>query len=346
MKIVLYQEHDQEVHDRWNQYVLQKECSCCYHLLDWKKIIQTAFGLKTYYFYAEKEQGDICGILPLVLSKSRLFGTFLTSVPFFNYGGILSDSLEIARLLLSRAVETAEEIHASHIELRHIASYFPELPTKTHKVRMVMPLKNNSQEIWDGFKSKLRSQIKKPMNEKLHVKFGKQELVDDFYRVFSTNMRDLGTPVWTKKIFMDTLQNMPSCCDICCVYLNDRAVGAGFLLGFKDTLEIWTASTIRKYNHLSPNMLLYWSVIEFACQKGYKFFDFGRSSPDSGTYSFKKQWGAYPEVLHWQYWLSHGDEMPCVNPQNPKYKLMISAWKKLPLAIANRIGPIISRNIP
>ncbi len=336
---------DEQIKEQWNQYVLAHKQSSAYHLFEWKAIIESAMKLKSYYIFASLK-GKICGVLPLFLSSSKLFGRYLTSIPFFNYGGIISDNDQTARLLYKEAASIAQSENASHVELRHITKLIQDIPGKTHKVRMVLELDQDPQKIWDGFKSKLRSQIKRPMRENMTAKVAGKDIIDDFYKVFSTNMRDLGTPVWTKNIFANILDHLPHNSSLCVIYHKELPVASGFLITYKDTTEIWTASSLRKYNNLSPNMLLYWSVIEDACKNGYKKFDFGRSSPDSGTYRFKEQWGSKPEVLNWQYWIPEGNKLPEINPHNPKYKFFIFMWQKLPVFLANLIGPPIARNLP
>jgi len=337
---------DDSTKDSWNEFVKMHPESHCYHLAEWQRIIKSSFRLKSTYLYAVDENQKVCGVLPLVLSKSLLFGTFLTSIPFYNYSGVLADSDEVANALLDRAVEYSKKVGASHIEFRHCKKSRLSLPEKTHKVRMVLELPEDSQVLLKGFKAKLRSQIKRAQRENMEVKFGRIELLKDFYEVFSMNMRDLGTPVWTSRIFKDILSLFPEHAKICMVYIEGKPAAAGFLIGYKEFLEIPSASSLREYNRLSPNMLLYWSVLEFGCKEGYKYFDFGRSSPEGGTYKFKKQWGAQPETLHWQYWLKNGQDLPELNPQNPKYQLMIRTWQKIPVPITKIIGPIISRNLP
>lgn len=330
----------------WNEFVMNHPESSFYHRAEWRDIITRAFDLRSFYLYTTDANGTVDGILPMVLSKSRLFGTYLTSIPFFNYGGILANNRETAQALFDAAAKVAEREHASYVELRHRNPVLTGVPTKTHKVRMILELKKDPAALWDGFKSKLRSQIKRAQREDMTARIGGQELVDDFYAVFSTNMRDLGTPVWTKKLFQNILDTFPGQAKICMIYYKNQPVAAGFLHGFKEVLEIPSASSLKKYNNVSPNMLLYWNVLEFACREGYLYFDFGRSSPDSGTYRFKEQWGSVPETLHWQYWLAGGQELPQINPQNPKYRLAIALWQKLPLPVANIVGPLLSRNLP
>jgi FemAB-related protein (PEP-CTERM system-associated) len=289
----------------------------------------------------------IVGILPIVQLNSLLFGNFMVSVPYFNYGGVCSDDIEVQQELLRAAIEIAEEAKAEHIELRHSYELGNGLPEKTSKVSMILELSNKADELWKKFSSKLRSQVRRPEKEGMHARIGKEEELNSFYDVFSTNMRDLGTPVYPKKFFSNILTRFPEASWICSVYTkNERPVASGFLIGFKDRLEVPWASSLRGYNHYSPNMLLYWSILKFACEKGFRLFDFGRSTPGEGTFKFKEQWGSKPLQLHWHYWLKNGGPLPELNPENPKYRFAIRAWQKLPLALTKLIGPIIVKNLP
>ncbi len=160
-------------------------------------------------------------------------------------------------------------------------------------------------------------------------------------------MRDLGTPVYPKKFFNNILKEFPETTWICTIYTKDeQPVASGVLVGFKEMLEIPWASSLRNYNNYSPNMLLYWGVLKFACEKGYKVFDFGRSTPNEGTYKFKEQWGAKPLQLYWHYWLKNGGHLPELNPKNPKYQIAIKIWQTLPVGLTRLIGPAIVKNIP
>ena len=159
-------------------------------------------------------------------------------------------------------------------------------------------------------------------------------------------MRDLGTPVYAKTFFRSILRELPRQSVICLLSLRGEPVAAGFLIGFKRTLEIPWASSLRRFGKLSPNMLLYWSALKYACETGYQRFDFGRSSPDSGTYKFKAQWGAQPVQLNWGYWVPDGAALPDLSPRNPKFQLAIKVWQRLPIAVTKIIGPPIVQNLP
>ncbi|MBI5180224.1 MAG: FemAB family PEP-CTERM system-associated protein, partial [Nitrospirae bacterium] len=248
--------------------------------------------------------------------------------------------------LLNAGIEIARREGVKHIELRDVSCKDNGLQCKTEKVSLILDLPDTSDKLWKSFDSKLKSQIKRPMKENMTVEIEGIEQLDNFYDVFSKNMRDLGTPVYGKKFFKNIFNAYPEHTKICTIKLKETPVASGFLIGFKKKIEIPWASSLKEYNKLSPNMLLYWSVLKFAIENGYKQFDFGRSSVDSGTYKFKEQWGAKPTQLYWYYWLSNGGKLPELNPHNPKYKVAIDIWKRLPLSVTKIIGPRIVKNLP
>jgi len=332
---------------QWDEYVRSSPTGNCYHLAGWKKVIEESFGHKTYYSLCENEDGRITGIIPIVHLKSWLFGSFMVSLPYFNYGGICADEEESYELLLNEAKTLAARERARHIEFREHRLIQNGLQSKESKVAMVRPLPESAEGLWGSLGSKLRSQVKRPEREGIYARLGREELVDQFYAVFSENMRDLGTPVYAKAFFKNILREFPATSWICVVYTKDaRPIAAGFLVGFKHALEIPWASSLRAYNHHAPNMLLYWICLKFACESGYKFFDFGRSTPHEGTYRFKQQWGAIPHQLYWYYWTLSGGRLPELNPHNPKYAVAINMWRKLPLGITQLVGPLIVKNLP
>jgi FemAB-related protein (PEP-CTERM system-associated) len=329
----------------WDEYVLRHPESRGPHLAGWKNVIEKTFG-HTCYCLAAREGNVWRGVLPLTHMRSRIFGSFLVSVPYLNYGGILASDGAARATLFEHAKELGKKLRVQHLELRHLSPQMTDIPTKQHKVAMVLALPNNADALFNGFKAKLRSQIRKPQKEGLLARLGQVDELENFYNVFAENMRDLGTPVYSKKFFANILAAFPRHAHFCTVYREQEAVASGLVFGFRDTLEIPWASALRKHNALAPNMLLYWSLLEFAVKQGYRYFDFGRCSPNEGTYKFKEQWGAQPTALYWQYWLSNGRALPDISPHNPKYQRAIALWQKLPLKLTRLIGPPIVKNIP
>jgi len=331
---------------QWDQYVESHEEGCIYHLTAWQSIIKKQFGHESTYIYSTNDNGDLNGILPVVQLKSILLGNYMVSVPYFNYGGVLSESKDIATKLMLKAGEVASDKSASHVEFRDTQVYEGDWGLREDKVVMLLDLPSDSEVLWKNIGTKVRAQVKRPQREPVSTKQGGLDLLDDFYQVFAQNMRDLGTPVYSKSFFKSILEKFPNNAHIVCVYHNDEPAAAGFLIGYKNRMEIPWASALRKFNKISVNMLLYWEVLKYSTEQGYQQFDFGRSTVNAGTYRFKKQWGGKPKQLYWHYWLAEGEDVPKMNPDNPKYKLVISIWQKLPVWLTKVIGPSIVKNLP
>ena len=328
----------------WDAYAAQHPQATLYHLSGWRELIHSVFGHETLYLYAARGAA-MAGILPLVRLKSRMFGDYLVSMPYFNYGGAVTENPTVSQFLMDAAAERARELGCSHIEFRDTDSR-PSWPVRTDKVIMELPLPADAAALWSAFSPKLRAQIRKPQKEGAEFVRGGSELLPEFYAVFARNMRDLGTPVYSRSFFKAILDAFPKHASIALVRYKHRAVAAGFLLGYRDRIEIPWASSLREFNSLGVNMLLYAEALRMAIEDGYRVFDFGRSSVDSGTYKFKKQWGASERQLYWHYWLARGGPLPQLTTNNSKYQLAIAVWKRLPLFVTNRLGPPIVKNLP
>lgn len=345
----------EDLHESWDTFVLSHSQATCYHLGGWKRAVERAYEPRPYYFVAcstaGKDRGasgrdKIVGVLPLFHLRNVLFGNQLVSLPFCDYGGILADDDHVAQALLQKAFALADELDNAALELRHIERVVSDrLVTSSHKVRMVLPIDGDADRLWKSFDAKLRSQIRKPEKEGLNGKIGGLELLDDFYKVFSFNMRDLGSPVHSKKLPQYVLEEFGDSAKLQVVYKDKIPVGAGLIICFKDTVYIPWASTLRQFNPLSPNMMLYWNFLKFAADNGFRKFDFGRSSLNEGTHKFKEQWGAKASPLYWQYGSPNGSRPADDLPGKEKYGALVSVWKKLPLPVANFIGPHIRKHI-
>ena len=331
---------------KWDAFVEGQAQAGVYHLSVWKNILSEVFNSRCHYLAVVSDAGDVCGVLPLVHFKNRLFGNFLVSMPYFNHGGLVAATPGVEEILLKHAIALGESLGVSHMELREFQVREKGWQHKDEKVLMLLDLPDDPSFLAKAIGAKRRSQIKRPEREGASTKVGGIALLDDFYAVFSRNMRDLGTPVYTKKLFERILEARPKETFIVVIYLNEMPVAAAFLVGYKQTIEIPWASSIREFNRLGTNMKLYWEVLNHAISQGYKIFDFGRSTLDAPTYKFKKQWGAKPRQCYWNYWLAEGHELPQLNPQNPKYKMAIAGWRKMPLAVANCLGPHIVKHLP
>ena len=335
----------------WDNYVKKHQQSTPYHLFAWQQAVHSAYGHKPFYLIAESDD-TLAGGLPLIELKVPLLSRKGVSLPFCDIGGPLADSNEIADALKSFASAYTTK-HSTEIEYRENGNETcqsnSELTGK--KVRMILSLPENSQELFKMFKSKLRSQINKAKKNGLTylINVGPEDkkLLNEFYQVFAENMRLLGSPVHSRKWFEEICENYQNNCIISVVYHNKIPVGGGIVLVAGSKASIPWASTIRKYNRLSPNMLLYWSVLEHCCDNNINEFDFGRSTFGEGTYKFKAQWGALPRLLNWQQSdKAISQDSTHNNRLRPKIRLLAeNIWCRLPLKLTVILGPQIRKYI-
>jgi FemAB-related protein (PEP-CTERM system-associated) len=307
-----------------------------------------ARGLRhTPYCLEAVDDGRTRGFLALADVRSVLFGRFLVSLPYLNYGGPVTDDAETAGLLVDRAVELADKLGVRHLELRH------EVPlahralahARTDKVLMRRDLPETPGKLWDALDPKVRNQVRKGQKNQLAVTWGRHERLADFYAVFSRNMRDLGTPVYGRRLFAAILDGFSDRAELCVVRAGDEPVAAALLLHGWGVTEVPSASSLRSHNHTCANMLMYWHLLERAVQRGQDVFDFGRSSQDSPTMRFKRQWGAEPAASEWQFYVRRG-EPGGLRKESPRYRALIRLWQRLPVAVTTVIGPPIVRGIP
>ncbi len=307
-----------------------------------------ARGLKHRPYYLEAVRGErTVGVLPLAYVSSFLFGRFLVSLPYLNYGGVLAEDETSAGLLIDKAVELADKLNVRYLELRHEQSIsHPALThTRTDKVHMRLALPDSPGQLWDQISAKVRNQVRKGQKQDFSVTFGGEELLSAFYQVFSENMRDLGTPVFSKQLFRRILQTFPGRAELCVVRDGNKPIAGALLTHGQGVTEVPSASSLRSYNPTNVNMLMYWHLLERAVLRGQVVFDFGRTSEDANTFRFKKQWGAKPFPAVWQYYVRQG-ELGDTRKENPRYERMIRLWKRLPVWLTRWIGPAIVRGIP
>ena len=337
--------HDRPSIDACERYLASHHEASAYHSPAWLDVIGRAFGHDTKYLVAESH-GTVSGVLPLVFFRSRVFGRFAVSLPFLNYGGVLADNVETARALVERAIEETRRAGGSHLELRHTTRLFPELTARRHKVGMTLDLEAAPERQWQALDRKVRNQVRKAEKSGLLAEHGGSELLDAFYAVFAHNMRDLGTPVYGIQFFKEVLSAFPDRARVFLVRHNNQPVAASIVHWHGTIIEVPWASSLREFNALCGNVLLYWRMLEFAVERGLRRFDFGRSTPHEGTFHFKRQWGAEPRELVWEYWAADGASVPDLSPKNPAFSLAIRAWQHLPLPVTTMLGPRIVRNIP
>jgi FemAB-related protein (PEP-CTERM system-associated) len=330
---------------QWDNFVQNYPHSTNYHRWHWKRIIENNFGWQSLPLMVE-ENGHLRGILPLFFQNSRLLGRWVSSVPLFQSGGILADTPEAASALLHEACALTQRLSAKYLELRQSVPQIDGLTVRGDRVKAILTVQANPQEMLQSLDSRVRTSIRKAERSALTVHFGAADLLDEFYSVFARNMRDLGTPVYHKRFFADILTAFPNESFIAVVRSAGKSVACDFLLGYRRAMESAWAASIREFLPLKPNMLLHWKAFCFAAEHGYSIFDFGRSIAGSGPHRYKMQWGSQEIPLPWSYWSSQKQQVQALNRHNPKLQLAISAWRNLPLAIANRVGPVLVKHLP
>lgn len=344
--VTIHDYHNDSI--EWDDYVYNNKNSTIYHKIGWENVIKQTFHHKSYFLTA-RQDGMICGILPLFLMKSLFFGRYLVSLPFIDSSGVIADTEDIAAHLCDQAIELARDNRVDFLELRNpIEIKHPNLVTASHKVNFILPLDPDPNVLWKNvFHENIRNKVRKAIKNNLYVESGNNNLyINDFYQVFSKNMRDLGTPVYPKDFFINLAKEFPQNMLLFLVYLDGKAIGGKIVLLYKDTIYFIYHSSMKEYAKLAPNNLLYWTAIEYACKNGYKICNMGRSNKNSGPFNFKKQWGGEPRQLYWQYYVNNGKHVPNLSPTNPKFSLAIDLWKRLPVRLTQLLGPLIAKNIP
>jgi serine/alanine adding enzyme len=316
------------------------------HHARWIDGITEGLAHQGYLIKTTREQRPT-GALPLVKVSGPLFGKFLVSLPYINTGGVWAEDADAATKLVDAACDLADKLDVRYLELRHeVPVEHPRLNfVRTDKVHMRLPLPDSDELLDKSFKSKLRSQIKKSTEYGLTVHWGDASLMDDFYRVFSQNMRDLGTPVFSRRLFLSLLRSLAGAAELCVVRSGDVPVAGALLVHLGGTTEVPSASSLRQYNHTGANMLMYRHLLARAIERNSRLFDFGRSSVDSGTYKFKAQWGAAPSPAVWQYYVRKGS-VDAMRPDSSQNRRLIRVWQRLPVGLTKIIGPSIVRGIP
>ncbi len=327
----------------WDGFVRENEGWTHFHLFAWKRLIEQVFGHECPYLIARDDAGALAGVLPLVRVKSLLFGHYLVSMPFLNYGGPLGTEEAVAALG-AYAADVARSEGVKLLELRSRVPLAIDLPVSHRKVTVLLDLPDDPETLWSGFKAKLRSQIRRPQKEGVVVKFGPDE-VEPFYAVFSRHMRDLGTPAQSCTLFDAIATAFPEDAWFGCAYLKGEPIAAGCGFRWGGEFEMTWASALIEYKRVAANMLLYWRFMEHAIGQGVHLFNFGRCTPGGNTHRFKLQWGGREAPLYW-YQRGNGKAAATPSPDNGVLSLGPRLWRKLPRRIATSLGPRIVRYIP
>jgi FemAB-related protein (PEP-CTERM system-associated) len=328
---------------RWDNFVLNCAPATFFHLSGWKRVIERAFGHQTRYLLAERE-GAVTGVLPLTHIRSLLFGSALISNAFAVYGGPAAADEESLAALDAAAAGLMDELGVPTLEYRGFCAHRADWQAKTGLYatfrRAIHPgVEANLKAV----PRKQRAMIRKGMQNGLRSEI--DEHVDRLYRIYAESVRNLGTPVFAKSYFRILAEEFVDCCDIVAVTSDGRAVAAVLNFYFRDEVLPFYGGGLPAARTLAANDFMYWEVMRRACERGCRLFDFGRSKTGTGAFAFKRNWGFEPTPLVYQFRVAAGHKAPDLNPLNPKFRLLVAAWKRMPLPIARRLGPLIVRGI-
>ena len=335
--------HDAANVARWDAFVIACPDATFFHRAGWQNIIANVFRHDTYFLYAEAD-GAIVGVLPLGHVNSWLFGNALTGLPFAVYGGVAALNPQAADALEHEAQRLARTLGVAHLELRNVEARHPDWPTQDIYVTFRKEILATDDANMQAIPRKQRAMVRKGIKNELvsHI----DSTVDRFFALFADNVHRHGTPAMPKKYFQALQKEFGQDCEVLTVTTSDgKPLSSVLSFYFRDEVLPYYAGDDEAARELAANDFKYWELMRRACARGLKVFDYGRSKLGTGPYAFKKNWGFEPKPLHYEFCLYKRDSIPQNNPNNAKYKLMISTWRRMPLALANWLGPFIVRNL-
>jgi FemAB-related protein (PEP-CTERM system-associated) len=325
----------------WDAFVLNCPESTFFHRAGWRRVLEEAFGHETHYLYAERN-GQITGVLPLGHVQSRLFGNALISAPFCVYGGVAAQDPASAQALTAAARDLAEDLRVDYLELRHRERRNPDWPCKDDLyVTFRKAIDPDPEKNMLSIPRKQRAMVRKGIKHQLTSALDPG--VDRFFPIYADSVRRLGTPVFARRYFAKLREIFGADCDVVTASENGAPVSSVLNFYFRDEVLPYYGGGTERAREVAGYDFLYWEVMRRASERGCRLFDYGRSKRGTGSFSFKKNWGFEPEPLYYEYHLVQAKQIPNINPLNPKYRLFIEGWKRLPLPVANALGPWISR---
>lgn len=328
---------------RWDAFVMACPQATFFHRAGWQRIVRNVFRHPAYFMYAERN-GQIEGVLALAHVKSLLFGNALVSLPFAVYGGVATDTAEAGDALEKEAEVLANRLGVEHLELRNMAARHADWPTQDLYVTFRKEILPEEEANMLAIPRKQRAMVRKGIKNELRSEIDTS--VDRFFALYADNVHRHGTPALSKRYFQALQKEFGDDCEILTVLGPDgRALSSVLSFYFRDEVLPYYAGDDVAARDLAANDFKYWELMRRACTRGLKVFDYGRSKKDTGPYSFKKNWGFEPQQLHYEYRLLRRDAIPQNNPSNAKYRIFIEAWRRMPLGLANFIGPHIVRNL-
>lgn len=328
----------------WDAFVFGLPEATFFHRFGWRKVIRQAYGHRTHFLLAERD-GVIEGVLPLAEINSRLFGHALIASPFCVYGGIAAATPEARNLLDQHAQSLATELGVGHLEYRdRDAPAHADWPGSELYVTFRKELDPDVEKNMLAIPRKQRAMVRKGIKNGLAIEL--EAGVEDFFAVYADNVLRHGTPAMPKRYFALLRETFTEDCEVMLVRAPDGQVVSGVMsFYFREEILPYYAGDALAARSLAANDFKYWELMRRACERGIRVFDFGRSKIGTGPYDFKRNWGFEPQLLHYGYKLVKAERLPENNPNNPKYQLFIKAWQRLPLPVANFLGPYIVKNL-
>jgi FemAB-related protein (PEP-CTERM system-associated) len=324
----------------WNRLILGHPEGTFFHLAEWRDVLLRAFNHRTHYLVAEQD-GVIRGVLPLAELKSFLFGHSLVSTPFCVYGGIIALDERAQAALEQAACDLARQLGVDHLEMRNRRRQHPTWPCKDLYVTFRKEINEDAEQNMLAIPRKQRAMVRKGIKTELHFEI--DDRVDRHYEMYSESLRNLGTPVFSKR-YLDILKDVfGDACDIVTVLKGDRPVASVLNFYFRDEVLPYYGGGTQEARAVAGNDFMYWQVMERAREKGCRVFDFGRSKRGTGAFDFKTYWGFEPEPLYYEYYLVKRREMPNLSPTNPRFGKAIELWRRMPLWFTQLVGPPLAK---
>jgi FemAB-related protein (PEP-CTERM system-associated) len=334
---------DNAAAQQWDDFVLTCPGATFFHRSGWQKVVSSVFRHDTYFLYAES-QGRIEGVLPLAHVNSLLFGNSLVGLPFAVYGGVAATNPQAAQLLEQQAQQLARELKVDHLELRNIDQRHADWPNQDLYVTFRKEILPQEEANLLAIPRKQRAMIRKGIKNGLLS--GIDRNADLFFELYADNVHRHGTPAMPKRYFQALLDEFGTDCEVLTVTgPSGQPLSSVLSFYFRDEVLPYYAGDSEEARDLAANDFKYWELMRRACARGLKVFDYGRSKQGTGSYDFKKNWGFEPRPLHYEYCLYKSKAIPQNNPSNAKYKLMIETWRRMPIGLANWLGPFIVRNL-
>ena len=328
----------------WDAFVRSTPGGSPFHLLAWKRAVETAFRHRAHYLMAVRG-GGLEGVLPLFEVRGLLGGRGLVSVPYGVYGGVCATSAAAREALVGASRQLAGRVKAAYVELRHRSGQEADLPTKSLYVTFSRPIESSEEANLNAIPRKQRRMTRQGLKHGLRPEFGLQHL-DRFYDIYAHSVHSLGSPVFPRRLFHAIGQEFGKDCELLTIWKDSVPVSGVLTLLFEDQVLPYYGGARQEALAFAVNDFMYWELLCHAAKAGYRTFDFGRSREGTGAYNFKRHWGFEPETLPYQYVLLDGSQMPNLSPSNPRMHFAVEAWKRMPLPLTKVVGPFLTRYLP